>query len=149
MSYIYFDYCDIVIQNQVMGFQILLLTYFIVSLVIIQHGNTQRVNVGAGFVQRKGTHFILNGKTHYLNGFNSYWLMTIASDPSTRSKVTSTFQQASQHGLNVGRTWAFNDGDSKPLQISPGSYDENVFKVMFLDYYLNYIKKLSNYIIYI
>ncbi|XP_013469110.2 mannan endo-1,4-beta-mannosidase 4 [Medicago truncatula] len=54
--------------------------------------------------------------------------MTMASDPSTRVKVTSNFQQASQHGLNVGRTWAFNDGDSKPLQISPGSYDENVFK---------------------
>ncbi|KEH43148.1 putative mannan endo-1,4-beta-mannosidase [Medicago truncatula] len=111
-----------------MGFQILLLMYFLVSLVIVQHGNGQRVNVGAGFVQRKGTHFILNGKPYYLNGFNSYWLMTMASDPSTRVKVTSNFQQASQHGLNVGRTWAFNDGDSKPLQISPGSYDENVFK---------------------
>jgi len=74
--------------------------------------------------------------------------MTMASDPSTRAKVTSTFQQASQHGLNVGRTWAFNDGDYKPLQISPGSYDENVFKVIFLDYYLNYIK-ISLNIIYI
>jgi len=148
VSYTHFDYCDIVIQKQVMGFQILLLTYFLVSLVIVQHGNSQRVNVGAGFVQRKGTHFILNGKPYYLNGFNSYWLMTMASDPSTRAKVTSTFQQASQHGLNVGRTWAFNDGDYKPLQISPGSYDENVFKVIFLDYYLNYIK-ISLNIIYI
>ena len=131
VSYIHFDI--IVIENQVMRFQILLLTYFIVSLVIVQHGNCQRVNVGTGFVKRKGTHFILNEKPYYLNGFNSYWLMTMASDPSTRTKVTSTFQQASQHGLNVGRTLAFNDGDYKPLQISPGSYDENVFKVIFLD----------------
>ena len=123
------------IQNLGMGFQILVLTYFLVALAVIQHGNAQRVNVGAnidaGFVQRKGTHFILNGKTHYVNGFNSYWLTTMASDPSTSSKVTSTFQQASQHGLNVGRTWAFNDGGYKALQISPGSYDENVFKVIF------------------
>ncbi|GAU23890.1 hypothetical protein TSUD_35600 [Trifolium subterraneum] len=49
----------------------------------------------------------------------------MASNPSTRFKVTSTFEQASKHGLNVGRTMAFNDG---VLQISPGSYDENVFK---------------------
>jgi len=93
-----------VIQNLSMGFQILVLTYFLVVLAVIQHGNTQRVNVGNGLVQRKGTHFILNGKTHYVNGFNAYWLTTMASDPSISSKVTSTFQQASQHGLNVGRT---------------------------------------------
>ncbi|AES61539.1 putative mannan endo-1,4-beta-mannosidase [Medicago truncatula] len=110
-----------------MGFQILVLTYFLVALAVIQHVGA---NIDAGFVQRKGTHFILNGKTHYVNGFNSYWLTTMASDPSTSSKVTSTFQQASQHGLNVGRTWAFNDGGYKALQISPGSYDENVFKAL-------------------
>ncbi|KHN12618.1 Mannan endo-1,4-beta-mannosidase 4, partial [Glycine soja] len=76
-----------------------------------------------------GTHFYLNGKSHYLNGFNSYWLMNIASDPFTSSKVTTTFQEASQHGLNVARTWAFNDGGyNNALQISPGSYNENVFK---------------------
>jgi mannan endo-1,4-beta-mannosidase len=116
-----------------MGYQILVLTYFLVSLVIVQHGNCQRqrVNVGTGFVQRNGTHFILNGKQHYVNGFNAYWLMMLASDPSTKFKVTSTFQQASQHGLNVGRTWAYNDGGDNALQISPGSYDENVFRVTF------------------
>lgn len=111
----------------------IVLTSFIVALVVVQHGNCQRVNVATGFVERKGIHFILNGKTHYVNGFNSYWLMYMASDPSTRSKVTSTFQQASQHGLNVGRTMAFNDGCYRALQISPGSYDENVFRVMCLN----------------
>lgn len=119
-----------------MGFQDLVLMSFIVALVVIvQHGNCKRViNVDAGFVQRNGTHFILNGKPHYVNGFNGYWLMNTASDPSTRSMVmTSTFQQASQHGLNVARTWAFNDGGYRALQISPGSYDENVFRVMYLN----------------
>lgn len=106
---------------------------------IVQHGNCQSINVGNGFVQRKGTHFILNGKPHYVNGFNAYWLMMMASDPSTRSKVTSTFQQASKHGLNLGRSIAFNDGDIKPLQISPGSYDENVFRVM-----LFFLKDIQN-----
>lgn len=106
-----------------MEFQTLVLTYFIVALfvVVVEPGN------GVGFVERKGTHFILNEKPHYVNGFNSYWLMNLASDPSTRSKVTLTFQQASKNGLNLGRTWAFNEGF---LQTSPGSYDENVFKVI-------------------
>jgi mannan endo-1,4-beta-mannosidase len=56
--------------------------------------------------------------------------MNVASDPSTMSKVTTTFQQASKNGLNLARTWAFNDGGYKALQISPGSYDEDVFKVL-------------------
>jgi mannan endo-1,4-beta-mannosidase len=84
----------------------------------------------SGFVQQIGTHFILRGKPYYFNGFNAYWLMMIASDPSTKNKVTTTLQEASQHGLSVARTWAFNDGPGyKALQISPGSYDEDVFKV--------------------
>ncbi|XP_058754121.1 mannan endo-1,4-beta-mannosidase 4-like [Vicia villosa] len=115
-----------------MEFQTLVLTYFIVALfvVVVEPGN------GACFVERKGTHFILNGKPHYVNGFNSYWLMNLASDPSTRSKVTSTFQQASLNGLNLGRTWAFNEGF---LQTSPGSYDENAFKG--LDFVISEAKK--------
>ncbi|KAL5068927.1 hypothetical protein RYX36_019814 [Vicia faba] len=117
-----------------MEFQTLVLTYFTVALVVvIQPGKSQN---GGGFVERKGTHFILNGKPHYINGFNSYWLMNLASDPSTRSKVTSTFQEASQNGLNLGRTWAFNEGF---LQISPGSYDENAFKG--LDFVISEAKK--------
>ncbi|WJX58523.1 mannan endo-1,4-beta-mannosidase [Trifolium repens] len=114
-----------------MGVQLLLvMVCFIVALAIVRNGDSNRVNVEGSFVQRNGTHFIFNGKQHYVNGFNSYWLMTMASDtPTTRSKVTSTFQQASQLGLNVARTWAFNDaGDYKALQISPGSYEENVFQ---------------------
>ncbi|KAK2364922.1 mannan endo-1,4-beta-mannosidase [Trifolium repens] len=81
-----------------------------------------------GFAQRNGIHFVKNGKPLYLNGFNSYFLMNVASDPSTMSKVTTTFQEASKNGLNLARTWAFNDGGYKALQISPGSYDEDVFK---------------------
>ncbi|KAJ1377842.1 Glycoside hydrolase superfamily [Sesbania bispinosa] len=114
-----------------MGFQILVLTSLVVALVVAQHGNcrvTSSPTLTSDFVQRNGTRFILNGKPYYLNGFNAHWLMTTASDPSTRSKVTSTFQQASQRGLNLARTCAFNDGGFRALQISPGYYDENVFR---------------------
>ncbi|KAK7269509.1 hypothetical protein RIF29_22240 [Crotalaria pallida] len=129
-----------------MGFQNLFMITFIVALIVIQqgdcrvndhHGHSHRHHhysaahskrYDGGFVQRKGIHFILNGKPHYVNGFNAYWLMYEASDPSTSDKVTSTFQEASQHGLNVARTWAFSDGGYRALQISPGYYDENVFR---------------------
>ncbi|KAJ7977773.1 Mannan endo-1,4-beta-mannosidase [Quillaja saponaria] len=66
------------------------------------------------FVGRSGTKFVLDGEP--------------SSDPSTRSKVTQTFQDASQYGLTITRTWAFSDGGSRPLQISPGSYNEDMFK---------------------
>jgi hypothetical protein len=59
-------------------------------------------------------------------------MMYMSSDPSTRSKVTSAFQQASEYGMNIARTWAFSDGgNDKPLQISPGIYNEDMFKVYF------------------
>lgn len=85
---------------------------------------------GSNFVKTDRTHFVLNGKPLYFNGFNSYWLMYEAADPTTREKVTSVLQQASIHGLNVARTWAFSDGGYRALQSSPGSYNEDMFKVM-------------------
>ena len=81
-------------------------------------------------VQRKGQQFTLNGQPFYVNGFNTYWMMTLAADNSTRGKVTDVFQQASAVGLTVGRTWAFNDGQWRALQKSPSVYDEDVFKVI-------------------
>nr|GEY60612.1 mannan endo-1,4-beta-mannosidase 7 [Tanacetum cinerariifolium] len=71
---------------------------------------------------------MLNGSPYYANGFNAYWLMLLASDPSQRHKVSSAFQEASSHGLSVARTWAFSDGGDTPLQYSPGSYNEQMFK---------------------
>ncbi|KAL8550169.1 hypothetical protein ACS0TY_008844 [Phlomoides rotata] len=63
-----------------------------------------------GFVGTRGSQFVLNGRPFYFNGFNSYWLMYMASDNSTRDKVSETFAQASKYGMNVARTWAFSDG---------------------------------------
>eukprot|EP01018_Ginkgo_biloba_P033903 Gb_08848 [translate_table: standard] len=76
-------------------------------------------------VQRKGTQFVVNGSPFYVNGFNTYWLMVFAVDPSTKPKVSSLLQEAASVGLTVGRTWAFNDGGWRALQKSPGVYDED------------------------
>ena len=89
----------------------------------------QDVARGSGFVRTEGTNFSVNGNPLFVNGFNSYWLMTIATDQAQRNKVTSVFEQAAAHGLNVARTWAFNDGKYMALQTSPGVYDEQVFQV--------------------
>ncbi|KAM7276949.1 hypothetical protein ACFE04_018815 [Oxalis oulophora] len=99
-------------------------------LLLNHHENCQgAAEVAAGsFAQTTGTHFVMNNKQMYLNGFNAYWMMLYGSDESTRDKVSTTFQQASKYGMNIARTWAFNDGDYKPLQSSPGSYNEDVFK---------------------
>ncbi|CAJ2643047.1 unnamed protein product [Trifolium pratense] len=80
------------------------------------------------FIKTKGVQLMLNGSPYYANGFNAYWLMYFASDPSQRNKVSSTFQEATNHGQNIARTWAFSDGGYKPLQYSPGSYNEEMFQ---------------------
>ncbi|CAK7348576.1 unnamed protein product [Dovyalis caffra] len=84
-------------------------------------------------LKKNGIHFVMNNKPLYSNGFNGYWMMYMSSDPSTRTKVTSAFQQASKYGMNIARTWAFSDGgDDEPLQISPGSYDEDMHGLDFV-----------------
>ncbi|PIN15772.1 Mannan endo-1,4-beta-mannosidase [Handroanthus impetiginosus] len=83
---------------------------------------------GDTFIRSRGIHFMLNGSPFYANGFNAYWLMYEASDPSQRPKVSAAFRQAASHGLTIARTWAFSDGGYNPLQYSPGSYNEQMFK---------------------
>ena len=87
-------------------------------------------NRGLGFVRTMGTHFVVNGSPFYFNGFNSYWMMHVAAEPSERNKVSEVFREAAAAGLSVCRTWAFSDGGDRALQISPGVYDERVFQVV-------------------
>ncbi|KGN52650.1 mannan endo-1,4-beta-mannosidase 1 [Cucumis sativus] len=82
----------------------------------------------AAFVGVQDGHFQLNGSPFLFNGFNSYWMMSVATDPNQRNKVTQVFRDAAAAGLTVCRTWAFNDGGFHALQISPGVYDESVFQ---------------------
>ncbi|CAN6328704.1 unnamed protein product [Urochloa humidicola] len=81
-------------------------------------------------VKTRGNQFVVADRPFYVNGFNAYWLMILAVDPSTRGKVTEVFQQAAAVGLTVCRTWGFNDGGWRALQKSPSVYDENVFKAL-------------------
>jgi mannan endo-1,4-beta-mannosidase len=67
--------------------------------------------VVAPFVERRGAQLFLDSRPFYANGWNSYWLMD------------------AEMGLTVCRTWAFNDGAYNALQVSPGHFDERVFKV--------------------
>ncbi|RZR78505.1 hypothetical protein BHM03_00003900 [Ensete ventricosum] len=84
---------------------------------------------GSGsFVERQGTQFVLDGSPYLFNGFNSYWMMTVASQPAERAKVSQVLREAAAAGLTVCRTWAFSDGGDGALQISPGVYDERVFQ---------------------
>ncbi|KAK6150311.1 hypothetical protein DH2020_015243 [Rehmannia glutinosa] len=100
----------------------------------------------ADFVKTSGTKFVNNNKPFYFNGFNAYWLMVIASEPSNRNKVTDALFQASRYKMNVARTWAFSDGDiNGALQTSPGKYNEQVFEG--LDFVVAEAKKRGIYLI--
>ncbi|GLJ32747.1 hypothetical protein SUGI_0659310 [Cryptomeria japonica] len=90
------------------------------------------------FVQVRDGHFSIDGKEVYFSGFNAYWLLYQAADPSARRNVSEVFYEAAHNDLTVARTWAFNDGGYRALQISPGVYDEKVFKA--LDFVVNEAK---------
>lgn len=81
------------------------------------------------FVERNGSHFVVEGKPFYVNGWNSYWLMDHAVDDYGRSRVGAMMRTGSKMGLTVCRTWAFNDGTYNALQISPGVFNDRVFQV--------------------
>ncbi|CAL9754778.1 unnamed protein product [Musa acuminata subsp. burmannicoides] len=100
----------------------------LVGLFLLLLAPRYHVEAGGGFIKTRGLNFVLDGNPFFANGFNAYWLMTLASDPSQRSKVSSAFGDASSHGLFVARTWAFSDGGSNALQYSPGSYNEQTFR---------------------
>lgn len=88
-----------------------------------------RVHSHRGFVRTEGTRFVLHGSYFAINGFNSYWMMHVAAEPTERYKVSKTFREAAGAGLSVCRTWAFSDSGDRALQISPGVYHERVFQV--------------------
>ncbi|KAI4999537.1 mannan endo-1,4-beta-mannosidase 1 [Hordeum vulgare subsp. vulgare] len=110
-----------------------------VLVLLCVHGGREAEAAGGGFVRAQGTRFVINGSPYYANGFNAYWLMTMAADPAQRGKVTSALSQAAARGLSVARTWAFSDGGSNALQSAPGSYNENIFKG--LDFVLSEARK--------
>ncbi|XP_072970382.1 mannan endo-1,4-beta-mannosidase 5-like [Typha angustifolia] len=80
------------------------------------------------FVKAQGIRFVLKGQPFLFNGFNSYWMIQFAADAADRTKVSEVFREAVANGLTVCRTWAFNDGGYRALQVSPGVYDEQVFQ---------------------
>lgn len=108
----------------------------LVFLLIIQEKPIKGDNE---FVTTKGVQLWLNGSPFYANGFNAYWLMYESYDPSQRHKVSTAFQEASNHGLTIARTWAFSDGGYRPLQYSPGSYNQQMFQG--LDFVVSEAKK--------
>ncbi|GAV71761.1 Cellulase domain-containing protein [Cephalotus follicularis] len=108
-------------------------------LLIQQKRTFLHVKADDGFIRSEGVQLMLNGSPFYANGFNAYWLMYMASDPSQRNKVSSAFQEAKDHGLTMARTWGFSDGGYSPLQYSPGSYNEKMFQG--LDFVISEAKK--------
>jgi mannan endo-1,4-beta-mannosidase len=85
--------------------------------------------VAAPFVERRGAQLFLAGRPFYVNGWNSYWLMDQAVEPRSRDRVSRMFRTGAEMGLTVCRSWAFNDDTYNALQVSPGHFDERIFKV--------------------
>ncbi|KAH7447822.1 hypothetical protein KP509_01G122900 [Ceratopteris richardii] len=83
---------------------------------------------GSDFVRARGSCFEAGGRPFYFNGFNAYYLASLAVD--SRPTVSLIMSEAAAAGLTVCRTWAFNDGAYHALQLAPGVYDESSFRAL-------------------
>ncbi|CAL9133781.1 unnamed protein product [Musa textilis] len=81
-----------------------------------------------GFVGRNGTRFVdlRDGSPVYDNGWNSYWLMSF----DCGNRVVEILRRERAMGVSVCLTWAYGDGGPNALQISPGRFDERIFKAL-------------------
>ena len=85
------------------------------------------------FIYRNGNEFMLNGEIFNFVGTNCYYLMDIqARDSYHQSKVDEVLDLAENTGINVIRSWGFNDdpSDQSVLQISPGVYNANTWAAL-------------------
>ncbi len=82
------------------------------------------------WASRSGLHFRREDGDFFYAGTNTYYLMVYAADLGLRHYVDEVLEETKAMGLNVLRTWAFNDGASQwnALQTAPGIYDEQVFQ---------------------
>ncbi|XP_057972942.1 mannan endo-1,4-beta-mannosidase 5-like [Malania oleifera] len=111
------------------------------SLLVILIASMAYHGEGLGFIATRETQFVVDQSPFFFNGFNSYWLMDVASDPSQRYKVSNVFRDAAATGLSICRTWAFSDGGSRALQTSPGVYNQNFFQA--LDFVVSEARKYN------
>ncbi|MBN6547863.1 cellulase family glycosylhydrolase, partial [Actinacidiphila bryophytorum] len=89
-------------------------TALMMALLVIAVPGPARA-AAAGFVQRCGTHFCVNGKTAYFAGANSYDLFTFGSgsgDTETqymdKAAIDSEMANMASDGVTVVRTWMFD-----------------------------------------
>lgn len=101
------------------------------------------------FVSVKDSSFILNGSEFKFFGFNAYYLQKMAANPETKYIVDDVFKIAKQIGINVIRTWAFNDGDSLSSKeiIRNEPFKINEEGLIALDYVLYKAKENKIYLI--
>lgn len=114
------------------------LAFIYLSFGDLRIGDTKVIPI-VDFVERNGTQFILNGKAFYINGWNSYWFMDHSVEEYRKPRIRAMLQAARKMGLTVCRTWAFNDGGYNALQVSPGRFNERVFKVLIELHFLRFL----------
>ncbi len=98
----------------------------------------------ADFVSVKNGEFDLKGARFYPLGTNAYYLHKYACAGDTNS-IHELFKNMNNLGMNVLRTWAFNDGgdenDIFTLQYAPYKYNEKSFQK--LDYVIYTAKEYN------
>eukprot|EP00899_Mesostigma_viride_P002190 jgi/Mesvir1/11972/Mv00291-RA.1 len=90
-----------------------------------------------GFVRAEGPRFLLGNEEFFVLGWNTYYLIDPWSHPQSlaaqKAAILEVLDTGKALGLNVLRTWAFNDGEENhlyALQARQGVYREGVFRIL-------------------
>jgi mannan endo-1,4-beta-mannosidase len=102
-------------------------------VIVTEHsraGELSRPLEARSFVEVDGAQMRCGGAPFRFVGFNCYYLMAYAADEGVRHHVDGVLEAAARTGLDVCRTWAFNEGAAQwnALRVAPGRYDERVFR---------------------
>src|SRR5262245_19380950 len=98
-----------------MGRKRLLFSAFAViagAAVLLALANWPRGRARAGFVQRSGARFTVDGKPFRFVGAN----ISVMYREEDRARMPETMRRASQHGIKVFRVWAFGEGGPKDVK---------------------------------
>ncbi|MFH1784759.1 MAG: discoidin domain-containing protein [bacterium] len=118
----------------------------IIALSVMTIVLVQAVVVFAGFVQRQGTQFSLDGSTFYFAGTNCYDLFTYGdggdyTDPDLienqfmdKARIDAHMEVMQRNGVKVVRLWGFSHEIWHGFEPSEGTYYEPEF--MLFDYLL-------------
>ena len=109
------------------------------AVLVFKQRSVPKTQARSGFVQTRGSHFVIDGKPFRFVGAN----VSVMYRDEDRARMPETLQRASALGIRVVRVWAFGEGGpndigpladladwprTHPFRWAPGQWNEEAFE---------------------